>query len=38
LSTRLLGRTVSAMHEAVDLQRFAAKWVQFLVPFKMRRG
>lgn len=38
LSTRLLGRNVSAMHEAVDLQRFGAKWVQFLVPFKMRRG
>jgi len=38
LSTRILGREVSAMHEAVDLGRFASKWVQFLVPFKMRRG
>ncbi len=38
LSTRILGRDVAAMHEAVDLRRFASRWVQFLVPFKMRRG
>lgn len=37
LRTRLLGRETLSFHEAVDLGRFAKPWVQFLVPFKMRR-
>lgn len=35
--TRLLGTDVYAMHERVDLQRFTAPWVQFLLPFRMKR-
>jgi len=27
----------AAMHESVDLDRFAAGWVRFLLPFKMRQ-
>lgn len=36
--TRLLGHDVYAMHERVDLQRFTAPWVQFLLPFRMKRA
>jgi carotenoid 1,2-hydratase len=38
LSTSLLGSRVHAMHESVDLDRFASSWVRFLIPFRMRRG
>jgi carotenoid 1,2-hydratase len=38
LSTSLLGAPVHAMHESVDLDRFASSWVRFLIPFRMRRG
>lgn len=38
LSTSLLGSRVQAMHESVDLDRFASSWVRFLIPFRMRRG
>jgi carotenoid 1,2-hydratase len=32
------GPTVSnAIHESVDLDRFASRWVQVLLPFKMPR-
>jgi hypothetical protein len=27
----------AAMHESVDLDRFGAGWVRFLLPFKMRQ-
>jgi hypothetical protein len=29
---------VVAMHESVDLDRFDAGWVRFLLPFRMRGG
>ncbi len=32
------GRWRSAVHESVDLRRFESRWVQFLLPFKMRGG
>lgn len=38
VSTSLLGSRVQAMHESVDLDRFASPWVRFLIPFRMRRG
>jgi len=38
VSTSLLGSRVQAMHESVDLDRFASSWVRFLIPFRMRRG
>lgn len=37
LRTRLDGHEVLAVHEALDLDRFARPWVQFLLPFKSRR-
>ncbi len=37
LRTRLLGETVTAMHESLDLDRFARRWVQMLLPFRMPR-
>lgn len=33
----LLGRPVTAMHESLSLERFAAPWVQMLLPFRMPR-
>jgi carotenoid 1,2-hydratase len=30
--------TVTMVHEHVDLDRFAKSWVQFLIPFRMRKG
>jgi carotenoid 1,2-hydratase len=36
--TRLLGRDTYAMHERVDMDRFTARWVQFLLPFRMKRA
>lgn len=38
LSTELLKTRVKAVHESVDLDRFASSWVRFLIPFRMRRG
>jgi carotenoid 1,2-hydratase len=38
LSTRLLGQTVTAMHESLDCDRFAAPWVQAMLPFRMPRA
>ena len=37
LTTRLLGATVPAMHESLCLDRFAARWVQAILPFRMPR-
>jgi len=39
LSTaRVGGQQVHLVHETVDLQRFERPWVQFLIPFRMRRA
>jgi carotenoid 1,2-hydratase len=37
LSTHILGERVPAVHESLSLDRFGARWVQFLLPFKMPR-
>ncbi len=37
VDTRLLGRTVTTMHESLDLDRFSANWVRLLLPFRMPR-
>jgi carotenoid 1,2-hydratase len=37
LGCRLLGEPVHAVHETLDLRRFAAPWVQALLPFRMPR-
>ncbi|WP_448586877.1 hydroxyneurosporene dehydrogenase [Thermaurantiacus sp.] len=37
LAARLLGHEVRAFHESLDLDRFAARWVQALLPFRMAR-
>ncbi|MDE2275386.1 MAG: carotenoid 1,2-hydratase, partial [Burkholderiales bacterium] len=37
LATRLGGETVTAVHESLSLDRFRARWVQALLPFRMRR-
>jgi carotenoid 1,2-hydratase len=36
LQTRLSGQSVRAVHEAVDLDRFRRRWVQFMLPYRMR--
>jgi carotenoid 1,2-hydratase len=33
----LFGTTVRSMHETLDLDRFATRWVQTLLPFRTRR-
>jgi carotenoid 1,2-hydratase len=38
LSTRLLGQSRPAIHESLSLQRFRARWVQALLPFRMPRA
>jgi carotenoid 1,2-hydratase len=39
IATRLLGREATAVHESLDLNRFASRWVKLLLPFRMpRRG
>jgi carotenoid 1,2-hydratase len=38
VATGLLGRRVTAMHESLSLKRFAAPWVQMLLPFRMPRA
>lgn len=37
LEGRLFGENVIAMHESLDLNRFASGWVQHLLPYRMRR-
>lgn len=37
LRTRLLGEPALAMHESLSLRRFAAPWVQAMLPFRMPR-
>ncbi len=36
LATQLQGRRVLAVHESLSLDRFRARWVQALLPFRMR--
>jgi carotenoid 1,2-hydratase len=38
LQTRLLGDAAEAIHESVDLARFAAPWTQLMLPFRMPRS
>ncbi len=38
IETRLDGRRTLAVHETLSLDRFSRYWVQFLLPFRMRRG
>jgi len=38
LDTRLLGRTVRAIHESLSLDRFSAGWVRCMLPFRMPRA
>jgi carotenoid 1,2-hydratase len=38
LDTRLLGESVAAIHESLSLDRFASRWVQCLLPFRMPRS
>ncbi len=37
LATRLGGQAVTAVHESLSLDRFSSRWVQWLLPFRMRR-
>lgn len=37
LRSTLRGRPVTAVHESLNLQRFASPWVQMLLPFRMPR-
>lgn len=37
LRSRLLGEDVTAVHESLDLDRFASPWVQAMLPFRMPR-
>jgi carotenoid 1,2-hydratase len=37
VSTQLLGAPVTAVHESLNLNRFASRWVQTLLPFRMPR-
>ena len=38
VATRLLGESVVAMHESLDLDRFRAPWVQAMLPFRIPRA
>jgi carotenoid 1,2-hydratase len=38
LQTRLLGDAAEAIHESVDLTRFASPWTQMMLPFRMPRA
>lgn len=38
VSTRLFGLQVRAVHESLSLDRFRARWVQALLPFRMPRA
>jgi len=37
LDTRLFGERAEAVHESLDLDRFASTWVKLLLPFRMPR-
>ena len=37
LQTQVLGQRAEAVHESVDLHRFAAPWTQLMLPFRMPR-
>lgn len=37
IDVTLRGHASRAVHESVDLQRFASGWVRFLLPFRIRR-
>ena len=37
LQSRLLGESVTAMHESLSLERFSSPWVQAMLPFRMPR-
>jgi carotenoid 1,2-hydratase len=37
VETTLFGRRMQAVHETVNLDRFSARWCQFLIGFRMRR-
>jgi len=37
LATEHDGLPATAMHESLDLDRFASRWVQCLLPFRMPR-
>jgi carotenoid 1,2-hydratase len=37
VQARWLGEPVRLMHESLDLDRFASRWVQLLLPFRMPR-
>jgi len=38
LDTQLHGQRSHAIHESLNLERFTQPWVQFLLPFRIRRG
>jgi len=38
VTSRLLGQRVVSMHESLSLDRFASRWVQTLLPFRMPRA
>ncbi len=38
LTGRVAGARAEVMHEALDLRRFRAGWVRFLLPFRMRQA
>ncbi len=38
LQTHFDGRDVTAVHESLSMERFVEPWVQFLLPFRIRRG
>ncbi|MCA9558293.1 MAG: carotenoid 1,2-hydratase [Myxococcales bacterium] len=38
LETLYEGRPAPTMHESLDMRRFEADWVRFLLPFRMRGG
>lgn len=38
LQTQLMGAPADAIHESVDLGRFAAPWTQLMLPFRMPRA
>ena len=37
LQTRLAGKSLTAVHESLSLQRFCSSWVRCLLPFRMPR-
>ncbi|MFV8751680.1 carotenoid 1,2-hydratase [Nannocystaceae bacterium ST9] len=38
IALTLRGQATTAVHESIDLQRFARAWVRFLLPFRIRRS